>query len=267
MQLVAPEAYPEIVPLVPSHEVAGHMTFPHAVLSGLMPGAVFVTEDRESAIILNHCGFHVAIGEANGAAVAEAMPGIIAALEDEPGSLLCSTPEWAAALSPLFAESLSRNEYRWDDAPTRGNGRPPDGLRLARITADIAERFQDAVDPWVVRIWGGPEEMARKSFGWALLDGDVLASFCAACAIGGGEAEIEIGTNPAYQRRGLAEVVGRSFISLARLSKLMPAWTCDSANEGSIKLAEKLGFEFTREITGFPLQRDMVLEDGRWARP
>lgn len=80
-----------------------------------------------------------------------------------------------------------------------------------------------------------------------------------ACAFGGPtgcvEAEIEIGTAPRFRGSGLAEVVGRAFIAEAERRGFVPSWTCAAGNLPSARLAERLGFRFTRHVVGFPLDR------------
>ena len=131
----------------------------------------------------------------------------------------------------------------------------PDGFTLLPLDPPIAEKFRGTVDPWVVDIWGGPQVFGARIFGWAVMRGDELASFCTFCGLGGGETEIEIGTNDSYRRLGLAYAAGRAFIQTSTARGFRPAWTCSTGNTGSERLAEKLGFVPFRQVTGYPIER------------
>ncbi len=267
------DRFARVLPLVPPKTAAGHMAFVHAVLAGTMPGRVFgdsVTAPR-SAIVLNDSGFHFAFGDAPPALSAEELRPVVAAVSGEYGTLWATTQAWQVALAPLLAERGKRMEFH----PPKGRLPvfPPlhERYRLLPIDEAIAAKFGGGTDPWVIRIWGGPERFIENCFGFAIMDGDTLASFCTACAIGGPpgevEAEIEIGTDPRYSQQSLATVVALAFMAECRQRGLEPAWTCSSTNEASERLARRLGFTFFREVEGFAMQRDMRLVGGRWQTP
>lgn len=247
-----------ILPLVPPSSEAGHMTFVHAMLEGRQRGQVWVDDAGQprSAVVMSDADFCVAIGEARGDLVAASLPAMMAECRAEKPQLLASTPAWEAALNPLSAVKRPRNEYHFRGLPeAMASLRPPGGYKLVPLDADIARKFEGRVDPWVVRIWGGPGRFVEEAFGWAVMRGDELASFCTACAIGGREAEIEIGTADDSRKLGLATVAGAAFIRSCFERRLDPAWTCEVGNTGSERLAEKLGFEFFRTIGGYALPR------------
>ena len=56
-----------------------------------------------------------------------------------------------------------------------------------------------------------------------------------------GALEIEIATKPAYQRQGLAKILGAQMILEAQKRSLFPLW--DAHNEASKKVAESLGYQ------------------------
>ncbi len=261
MQLLDPGDYRATLPLVPSSHEAGHTTMVHAVIEQRMPGAILVDslERLHSAIVLNDCGFHAALGAPPEEPLKDLIETICVELVSaEPGLLIDMTGTWASSLQSVLPEPYGRNEYL---APleTPVLEPVPAGLRRVPLTAEIAAKFDGAVDPWVVRIWGGEEAFIAKSFGYALLtDSGELAGFCTSCGIGGGEAEVEIGTNRAFRRRGLAMAAATAFIPESYRRGLVPAWTCQSDNEPSYRLAERLGYRFLREVQCFPLDRGYV---------
>jgi hypothetical protein len=249
-----PGSFVRVRPLVPSSDAAGHMAFVHALLDQTMPGRMFVddVEGPRSAVACSDSGFWFALGEPRGDLLRESLDALKSALPASPASLYATTPAWQVALDPLFWLRVSRNEYHFIALPSQAPPLPI-GFSLVPLDARIARLFAGSVDPWVIDIWGGPERFAERVFGWAMMRGDQLASFCTACALGGGEAEVEIGTNPEFRRLGLAEAAGYAFARTALERGLRPAWTCSTGNAGSERLAAKLGFVEFRRVTGYPM--------------
>jgi RimJ/RimL family protein N-acetyltransferase len=255
-----------LLPLVPDSHDAGHMAFAHAVIEGRQPGCAFVddTEAPRSALVFNHSGFGFALGEARADLVA---PLLVDLIEQDwactqPTALWCTATAWADALRPLFREERSRDEFHFDRTRAPARASLPPGYALQPFDDDVATRWGEGLDPWLLRAWGGATEFTEHSFGVAVLHGDALVADCAACAIGGArrdaEAEIEIGTAPAHRRKGLAIAAGVAFFEQCRERNLTPAWTCDTRNEASRLLANVLGFTYFRSVVGFRLRADAL---------
>ena len=64
--------------------------------------------------------------------------------------------------------------------------------------------------------------------------------------------EIEIATKPAYQRKGLAKVLGAQMILEAQKRSLIPLW--DAHNVASMKVAESLGYRFLGAYPAYELK-------------
>ncbi|MCK9520204.1 MAG: GNAT family N-acetyltransferase, partial [Dehalococcoidia bacterium] len=231
MHLLDPTGFARVAPLVPPHTQAGHMAFAWALLEGRQSGHVWVDDANRprSAIVCNDCEFWFVLGEPRPDLVAGVMPELLRRLPTNNTALWCTSPEWETALAPLFAQTSHRKEFHFEPekAEITRVALPP-RLRLAPIDAAIAARFKEPyLDPWVARVaWGDPEQMAAKSFGWAVMDGDRPVSFCAACAIGGPrgavEAEIEIITDADYRGRDLATAAALAFFASCRERGMVP---------------------------------------------
>lgn len=262
MEVLAPHQFAAVLPLLPSARDAGHLAMAHAVIAGTMPGHVLADHAARprSAIVLNHNGFHTAFGEVPDEPIAPLI-GILTLglVSPESGLLIDVSGHWAARLRGILPGACSRDEYHAPAGPPPARRLPP-GHALVPLTAAIARRFEGAVDPWVVRIWGGPEAFAEKSFGFAVLsDTGALASFCTTLAIGGGEAEVEIGTSEAFKRQGLAYAAGCAFMAGCHARGLVPAWTTRADNLPSQRLAASLGYRRFRSVACFALNRSEPL--------
>ena len=254
-----PRDFERIRPLVPPSNEAGHMAFVHAVIEGSMPGFALTdaAASPSSAIVANLSGFWFAIGEPLASLAAEAAPTLRARRPpEEPTGLWCTTVGWEALLDPWFSVKEQRHEFHPPPPGTTAPSAGREGFRLGALDHEAARQLAKGggLDPWIARIWGGPEELVRRSFGTCVWKGDDIVGFCAACAIErGGEAEIEIGTAPEFRGLGLAEMAGRAFIAECEGRGLQPAWTCAITNETSGRLARRLGFRYFRTVAGYPL--------------
>jgi RimJ/RimL family protein N-acetyltransferase len=270
MEELDPSQHERIRSLVPAREDAGHMTFVHALIDGRMPGRILV-DDRaapRTALALHGSGFLFAIGAPDRDAVRRAVPELLAReARLESPALWATTRLWENTLDGVFELRTTRREFAHASSVPPETRPLPTGHRVVAIDQRIAARFGGTLDDWVVKAWGGAAAMAERSFGFAVMAGDEVVSFCAACAIGGGEAEIEIGTAPRQRRRGLATQAALAFIAECERRGLVPAWTCASANQPSDRLARRLGFRPLRHVSGYPIRPDMEQRNGRWCFP
>ena len=82
---------------------------------------------------------------------------------------------------------------------------------------------------------------AAGSFGFLLYSGEEIIAGVSTGLVYHGALEIEIATKPAYQRQGLAKILGAQMILEAQKRSLFPLW--DAHNEASKKIAESLGYQ------------------------
>lgn len=137
--------------------------------------------------------------------------------------------------------------------------RVPDGLRLQRITGELAQAI---VTPLVGILWHSVEDFLAHGLGFCVLEGDRIASTCFSAFADGQHVEISIDTHPDYRQRGLATLCGAAFIAHCLTHNLKPIWECWNDNLPSIQLASRLGFQKGAEqITCFvDLSRPAVNE-------
>ena len=78
-------------------------------------------------------------------------------------------------------------------------------------------------------------------FGFLLYSGEEIITAVSTGLVYHGALEIEIATKSAYQRQGLAKILGAQMILEAQKRSLFPLW--DAHNEASKKVAESLGYQ------------------------
>jgi RimJ/RimL family protein N-acetyltransferase len=264
--------YPAILPFVPQSEAKSHMALVHAVLEGRQRGAVFV--DRvarpETVFVCPVSGFCFLFGEARSGCFERFLPQLLAEHLPDQAAVFATSAAWRETLDGLLIRKITRIGFEFHPSapvsPVAAEPIPP-GFALEPMDATVMEKWSPGIDPWVIRIWGGPESFAANVFGTAVVTEGRIVSFCTACAIGGGEAEAEVGTVPELRGRGLATRAARAFIAQCRERGLRPAWNCVAGNAPSAALARRLGFVELEELHGYPLERSYRLEDGLWGPP
>src|SRR5579883_1340467 len=238
MEPLAPEEASRLLPLLERCPMRGHRALLYAVVEGRQPGALLVDnrENPRAALICNYSGFYFALGEPHEEEIGAFLPELLFRyLTAEPTSLFATTEAWRDALRPLFSEEVSRIAFDFQrdvyEAAARAGRLLPPGFRLepldARWAAAIASdaRGRDGLDPWFIRIAGGPEGYASAGLGVCAVQEERVESFCGYCGIGGGEVELEVGTARAFEGMGLATAACLAFLADCLAKQLRPAYS------------------------------------------
>jgi len=87
------------------------------------------------------------------------------------------------------------------------------------------------------------ERFITQGFGYAAVVQERVICWCTAEYVSAQRCGIGIETVPEYERRGVATATAARFVADAIGRGLTPYWECRRENIGSIRVAEKLGFE------------------------
>ncbi len=121
--------------------------------------------------------------------------------------------------------------------------RLPANYYLCLIDKESYERL--AEEAWSQDLQGDFSDFdhfqAAGGFGFLLYSGEDIIAGVSTGLVYHGALEIEIATKPAYQRQGLAKILGAQMILEAQKRSLFPLW--DAHNEASKKVAESLGYQ------------------------
>lgn len=230
-----------------------------AVLEGNAPGRVFVDQAHAppSAFVWTRWGYYYLLGSSHNAAFVSALaqqladellPASLAGGEPEP-ILYPDDPGWKTHWETLFEGRQTFEIYRRVHAFDRAafdrlpdwRAHIPAGFAITRIDRDLLAQTGDRFG--LGQTWSSVDDFAEKGIGFAVWNGDKLASTCLSAFVGAGKAEISIHTDEAYRRRGLAQLAAQAFIGACLQQGLTPNWECFWDNEPSVALAQKLGFE------------------------
>lgn len=119
----------------------------------------------------------------------------------------------------------------------------PANYHLCPIDKGSYERLAEEV--WSQDLQGNFSDFdhfqASGGFGFLIYSGEEIIAGVSTGLVYHGALEIEIATKPAYQRQGLAKILGAKMIIEAQHRSLFPLW--DAHNEASKKVAESLGYQ------------------------
>jgi RimJ/RimL family protein N-acetyltransferase len=159
--------------------------------------------------------------------------GWLAVLKEHHEGKVFKFPRYAFTSQSLDNETLKK---LCDTIPTEMDLKQMD-IGLARQLGEEESRFSE--DHMVN--FQSPEDFNERGFGFCILqDGEIIcaATTFVVCSRG---IEIQINTREEHQRKGLATAAGARLILESLERGLDPNW--DAANEISVGLAEKLGYQ------------------------
>jgi GNAT superfamily N-acetyltransferase len=246
-----PHQYESVTPLLANLPQA---VLPHAICQGINPGRVFVDRraDPQQALIWSPVGYYFLAGElasqADLADIAQALGEIFIPASKAGGEssliLVASNLAWKEKLPVLLPGreviEIYRRPFTLDlarfAALSDWRQRVPAGFRMQPLDATLAE------GAGVLASWASLDDFLANGLGFALLEGEDIASICTSVFASRQRVEIDVHTREIYRRRGLALLTAAALIEACLHQGRQPNWECFWENEPSIYLAGRLGF-------------------------
>ena len=116
-------------------------------------------------------------------------------------------------------------------------------ISIVRANGQMFQDMQGSVVP--LNFWDSEESFLKNGVAFALFYKGELASMSFSAYWFDNEFELGIETKEKYRGKGFAELVCRAIIDYCIENNYEPIWSCRLENNGSYKLAKKLGFEPT----------------------
>ncbi len=131
----------------------------------------------------------------------------------------------------------------------------PAGYELHEIDADIYDKcLENPVTKDFVSSFESKETYLKNGRGMVILkDGRIVSGASSYTRYLEG-IEIEVDTVSDEQRKGLATIVCAALILRCLEENLYPSW--DAQNMNSVRLSQKLGYEFDHEYTAYEVERE-----------
>ena len=108
----------------------------------------------------------------------------------------------------------------------------------------------NVIEEWIDNCWRSTEEFLSRGFAFCLVkDEKKIVSWGVADWVTGKQAEMGIGTDQNYRRKGFATLVTAAAAEFCKKNGIELGWHCSEHNTGSWKTAEKVGFEKERDYT------------------
>lgn len=217
---------------------------PRTALAGTLQGDLYLAGEANNSATNRALGEMIA-GTIIPRAQAGGVPGL---------ALFYDAPAWEAVMGDVLPGletiQVARRYYRfeapkidWRDAVPPGR-RP--GRKLVRLDeGGLARRDlprMEQVTGWVDSFWHSHADFVRHSFGYCLLEGDAVASWCLGVFVSGQQVELGLATVPEARGQGYATAVAARCVAHCAQQGLMPHWHCWDDNVASWRIAEKVGF-------------------------
>ncbi len=166
----------------------------------------------------------------------------------------CFPNDWAQKFSTLVPTKspvlIPRRYYtctklKWQ-APV------PIPFTLQQINAELLARHDlvipDHLTSWIQSNWGSQDAFLKRGFGFAMLQRNHVVSWSITDCVSRSRCEIGIRTGPEYQRQGLATLTAAATVDYGLHHGFdQIGWHTSEDNIGSIKVAEKVGFERSKD--------------------
>lgn len=269
MELLKIDDYTKVV--LPLKEIPINNLFARSVIENKADGKVYVdnSDNPKTFYVIHKYGMSLLFGDSDNMAFNNSFRSYAFNLESTRNSIewLQAYPEiWHKTLLTLFSDKLITSE---ENLLNKENGVIELNTRLnfifnpkrfvqrktifmdnqtelVRTNKKHFANMKGSVTP--AFFWKSADEFLTHGIGFSLIYNGQLAATAYSAFIIGNCLEIGIETIPECRHKGFAEIVCAALIDHCILNKLHPVWACRLENTGSVKLAQKLGFEISKEI-------------------
>lgn len=149
-------------------------------------------------------------------------------------------------LPGLDAAMAARRYYRFGKLDPDWRKRIPPGCEIRRIDDRLLkdQRLANSshVAGWVHSFWRTEMDFLKTGFGYCLVVGAEIASWCLTVYVSASAYELGLATVSTHRRQGFASLAAQACVEHCLSIGGAPHWHCWEENIGSIKVAERVGF-------------------------
>jgi RimJ/RimL family protein N-acetyltransferase len=125
-----------------------------------------------------------------------------------------------------------------------------DGYDIKKIDHELIEKDSDHIlSEALGDFWYSMDDFLQYGFGYCVMKGDRVVSTCLSCCVHEQEHEISVATYEEEEmKKGFATIACVAYLDYCIQHGLTPKWSTFETNIESVRLAEKLGFEFVNKL-------------------
>jgi len=231
-----------------------------SIIAGNTPARVYVDDvsDPRSAWMWNRMGTMLLAGNPRNRAFNQALSTLFdrhvvpdARRRQIPSLTLHYWPDaWEGRANQLISgvkpERGWRRFYAFDHLRVDWREEISSDCSIRRMDRRLMQEDQlknvDHVVGWVHSFWHSVEDFSETGFGFCVVHGEAIASWCLTVYVSGSDVELGLATIPQYRGRGYATLAAAACVEHGIEGGLTPHWHCDEENRPSIRVAEKVGF-------------------------
>jgi GNAT acetyltransferase len=156
--------------------------------------------------------------------------------------LLMSEEQFRPASLPRFG--IVQRDYEFDQEKLEAISQNiPEGMVLVQFDEELYR--QSMAEHWSMAFceaFASAEDYLAQGFGFAVTEQGKLVAGASTMTVYDGGTETQVATRVGYEGRGLALACAAAFILECERRNMRPCW--DAANEASLHMAQKLGYEY-----------------------
>lgn len=244
-----------------------------SVLDGHTPGWVFAdrVENPSVALLWNRQDAILVAGDGRDASVQvdlrrEVLPSIVTDARQRgiPALSLHYFPEsWEDAIEHILRgrqlEKVWRRYYQPGPLKVAWQENVPSGCQMRRIDQVLLVedlRQVSHVRGWVLSFWRSIQAFEETGFGFCLVQGEAIASWCLSVYASGNARELGVATAPEYRNQGSATLTAAACVEHCLERGWVPHWHCWEDNHASAAVADKVGFVKPRRYSVYRFAPD-----------
>jgi len=158
------------------------------------------------------------------------------------------TEEWAKLIHKIYPSSISQIEFTECFSTSINScylddfiNMIPSDYHIKEIDLSLAERIANEMEnDYFLEHFSSVNDFLLRGIGYCILHNNQIVSAATSTAACQHAIDVEIKTQPDYQRTGLGTIIGATLVKGCLQKNIDPKWI--AANKRSRKLAEKLGY-------------------------
>jgi len=230
-------------------EIPGPQVGPHIIRTGVGHAWVDRWPEVQAIVVETHYNFSL-VGDPSALDPAE--------LSKTVAGFISAPPSFVPLLEAAFP-TLVKWPRMIGVLPSVPSMAPVANAELHRFSLKDAGDLDNlsAESIWIAQTWGGGKELAQSGYGWGAWVDGVLASVACTFFLAEEHEDVGVITEPAYRGAGLSTACTHELCLDIFARGRKPTWATSTDNQGSWRVAEKLGFIRLRDDWLYVAGRDL----------